>query len=174
MLQARPVLPIHSQVSWFLLLVHFCKQVEVYRTVLNSKRLSSLFHGRAGSSPEGVLPAITLLRKLCNHPQLLLSQTAATACGEDPPQQQGQEQQTLANVAGTAVHQHLGTSDVPIDTIDLSGAGSHAAADCFSQSCLWHSCSISRLQCDGLTFILSLPLHQLQVGNQRQTQHFNL
>lgn len=48
--------------------------------MLKSPSISSLLYtSSSGSSDEGVLPAITVLRKLCNHPQLLLGGPAGAA-----------------------------------------------------------------------------------------------
>jgi hypothetical protein len=46
--------------------------VAVYRAIIQSPSISSILYSvGGGSAEEGVLPAITVLRKLCNHPNLL-------------------------------------------------------------------------------------------------------
>lgn len=61
-------------------------QVQVYKAVLRSKAVSALLTGGAGSNAGGgVLGVITALRKLCNHPDLLLpAGRAAREDGEEP------------------------------------------------------------------------------------------
>ena len=47
-------------------------QVAIYRACIQSPSISSILYSvGSGSADEGVLPAITVLRKLCNHPNLL-------------------------------------------------------------------------------------------------------
>ena len=58
----------------------------MYKAVLHSKAVSALLAGGAGSNAAGgVLGVITALRKLCNHPDLLLpAGPAALEDGEEP------------------------------------------------------------------------------------------
>ncbi|KIZ01995.1 DNA repair and recombination protein RAD54B [Monoraphidium neglectum] len=112
-------------------------QVAVYRAVLKSPAMTQLLYGSgAGADGEGVLPAITVLRKLCNHPRLLLapagggnasgasSGTAAAAtaalqqalgAAEAPAQPMGQQQQQPAAEAA-APQQHAA-----LDAVGASG-----------------------------------------------------
>lgn len=97
-----------------------CMQVEVYRGLLRTKRITSLLYGAgSGGDSEGVLPAITVLKKLCNHPKLLQQEGKA----EQPPdQQQQQASMKTAELAATILQQHLPAAAVPVDAIELSGA----------------------------------------------------
>ena len=58
----------------------------MYKAVLHSKAVSALLTGGAGSNAGGgMLGVITALRKLCNHPDLLLpAGQAAPEDGEEP------------------------------------------------------------------------------------------
>ncbi|WIA33078.1 hypothetical protein OEZ86_006234 [Tetradesmus obliquus] len=103
----------------------FCQpsplQVEVYRGLLRSKKMTSLLYG-AGSGTgdsEGVLPAITLLRKLCNHPKLLLQDGAA----QQQPLQHAvlQGNARLADVAAALLQEQLGVCRQPVEAVELSG-----------------------------------------------------
>ena len=47
---------------------HLLLQVTVYSSIVKSRMISQLI---SGSSSLDALPAITLLRKLCNHPHLI-------------------------------------------------------------------------------------------------------
>jgi hypothetical protein len=88
------------------------------------------------ADPEGVLPAITLLRKLCNHPKLLLkTHPAAAAAGKalagQPPAQPpapAQDQQKMAEVAEAMLQQHIASVGMPVDAIELSGNDAHSNA----------------------------------------------
>lgn len=84
----------------------FSLQVAVYRAVLKSQTITSLLYS-SGTSDTGVLPAITILRKLCNHPRLLMSTS-------DSSQSAG------AGAAAAAVAQNLG--EACLDLIEHSGA----------------------------------------------------
>eukprot|EP00775_Hariotina_reticulata_P011378 gene11378-11527_t len=113
----------------------FCKpsnlQVYVYKGVLSSRRFASLLSSTGSADPEGVLPAITLLRKLCNHPKLLLktsTASAAAAAGKSQtvqntahPPTSAEDQQKLAEVAETMMQQHIATAAMSVDAIELSG-----------------------------------------------------
>jgi hypothetical protein len=100
--------------------------VEVYRGLLRSKKMTSLLYGAgsgAGDS-EGVLPAITLLRKLCNHPKLLLQEGAA--------QQQLQHavlqgNARLADVAAALLQEQLEVCRQPVEAVELSGEVNHSS-----------------------------------------------
>ena len=62
-------------------------QLAVYRAVLRSPALSGLLYGGGGASAEGALPAIAALRKVCNHPRLLLAGGADDGGGGGAPVQ---------------------------------------------------------------------------------------
>jgi SNF2 family DNA or RNA helicase len=63
----------------------FCRpsqlQVSIYRHMLRSESLRSLLHG-SGAGFDSVLPVITAIRKLCNHPDLLAAGAAADEADE--------------------------------------------------------------------------------------------
>lgn len=114
-------------------------QVEVYRGLLRTKRITSLLYGvgSGGGDSEGVLPAITVLKKLCNHPKLLATHTeeqegAATQQQQQQPQQRKQQQQKqqeasskacskTAELAASILQQHLPGTGASLDAIELSG-----------------------------------------------------
>jgi hypothetical protein len=103
--------------------------VEVYRSLLRTKRITSLLYSvGSGGDSEGVLPAITVLRKLCNHPKLLLAKDAAAAEEQQHPAQQQQQQPAqqqgsvkIAEMAASTMQQHLHAAAVPLEAIELSG-----------------------------------------------------
>lgn len=101
-------------------------QLEVYRSVLSSKRFSSVLsrHGSgSGGDPEGVLPAITLLRKLCNHPALLVPDGGALPPADPEAEQSGHGQTVkLADVAASVLARQLASSGQQLTTVELSGA----------------------------------------------------
>jgi len=96
----------------------------VYRGLLRSKRITSLLYGvGTGGDSEGVLPAITVLRKLCNHPKLLQQNGGAAAEQQQQPPQQQQQQSSMktAELAASILQQQLPAAGVSIDSIELSG-----------------------------------------------------
>jgi SNF2 family DNA or RNA helicase len=107
-------------------------QVEVYRGLLRSKRITSLLYGVGScSDSEGILPAITVLKKLCNHPKLVYKeqqQQQGAAPGQQQQPQQQQQQSTnkacskTAELAGSILQQHLPGVGLPLDAVKLSGA----------------------------------------------------
>jgi SNF2 family DNA or RNA helicase len=116
----------------------FCKpsalQVEVYRALLRSQGITSLLYGRGSGDGDGcsVLPAITVLKKLCNHPALLHAEGVAGALQQQPPppqQQQapGQRQQQLlaelkvSEVAAAILEQHAPGAGLLLSAPELSG-----------------------------------------------------
>jgi hypothetical protein len=101
-------------------------QVEVYRGLLRSKKMTSLLYGAgsgAGDS-EGVLPAITLLRKLCNHPKLLLQEGAGQQQLLQHAMLQGNAR--LADVAAALLQEQLEVCRQPVEAVGLSGEVNHS------------------------------------------------
>jgi hypothetical protein len=128
------------------------RQVEVYRGLLRSKKMTSLLYG-AGSGTgdsEGVLPAITLLRKICNHPKLLLQEGAA-AQQQQPLQHAAlQGNARLADVAAALLHEQLEVCRQPVEAVELSGGLQLQLLDCqmtsyIHRSCAMLSCAIATL-----------------------------
>jgi hypothetical protein len=116
--------------------------VEVYRSLLRTKRITSLLYvvGSGGDS-EGVLPAITVLRKLCNHPKLLLAKEAAGGDEQQQQQQQPAQQQgsmKIAELAASTMQQHLQAAAVPLEAIELSGVLCVPMVD---ELCIVHECT---------------------------------
>lgn len=106
---------------------HFHVQVEVYRGLLRSKRITSLLYGVGScSDSEGILPAITVLKKLCNHPKLVYKEQQQQQGAVTGPQQQqqstGKACSKTAELAGSILHQHLPGVGLPLDAVKLSGA----------------------------------------------------
>jgi SNF2 family DNA or RNA helicase len=148
----------------------FVLQVEVYRGLLRSKKMTSLLYGAgsgAGDS-EGVLPAITLLRKICNHPKLLLQEGAAQ-------QQQHQQLQhamlqgnaRLADVAAALLQEQLEVCRQPVEAVELSGGlrlqlGLTQQADVLAcrmhcieiAVCWWSTCSVTT-RCATIAAVMS-------------------
>lgn len=87
--------------------------------------MTSLLYGQGGGDSEGVLPAITVLRKVCNHPKLLLSEAASSktvsSAADGDSQQQCQGQLKLAEVAVQLLQQQLSEDNKPAETVELSG-----------------------------------------------------
>jgi hypothetical protein len=95
----------------------------VYRGLLRTKRITSLLYGvGSGGDSEGVLPAITVLKKLCNHPKLLV-QAVNYAAAEKQPDQQQQSSMKTAELAASILQQHLPAASMPIEAVELSGEG---------------------------------------------------
>lgn len=97
----------------------------MYRGLLRSKRITSLLYGVGSSSSsdsEGVLPAITVLKKLCNHPKLLhTEQQEGAATAQQQQQVNSKACSKTAELAASILQQHLPGAAVPIDTVELSG-----------------------------------------------------
>eukprot|EP00878_Enallax_costatus_P034133 GHUV01037776.1.p1 GENE.GHUV01037776.1~~GHUV01037776.1.p1 ORF type:complete len:135 (-),score=43.96 GHUV01037776.1:296-700(-) len=84
--------------------------------------MNQLLFGHRGGDSEGVLPAITILRKVCNHPKLLLQDKAVSSAeDQQPEQQQGQGQVRLADLAVQLLQQQMEGTSTPVDAIELSG-----------------------------------------------------
>ena len=103
-------------------------QVEVYRGLLRTKRITSLLYsvGSGGGDSEGVLPAITVLKKLCNHPKLLATHTDEQEGAATKQQQQQQQASSkacskTAELAGSILQQHLPGAGAALDAVELSG-----------------------------------------------------
>jgi hypothetical protein len=85
--------------------------------------MTSLLYGvGSGGDSEGVLPAITVLKKLCNHPKLLV-QAGGAAAEQPQDQQQQQSSMKTAELAASILQQHLPAAAVPVDAVELSGEG---------------------------------------------------
>jgi SNF2 family DNA or RNA helicase len=118
--------------------------VQLYTSLLRSKRISSLLYGvgsSGGGDSEGVLPAITVLRKLCNHPALLRAEepavdaqqqqqqqasagAGAAARGRQPPPPQQAAQAAgakMSDVAAAVLAQHAPAAGLPLSAVELSG-----------------------------------------------------
>lgn len=83
---------------------------------------------RQPTLPAPVLPRApprlcAVLKKLCNHPKLLLQEAAAGTEQLPQPQQLQQQQASMktAELAASILQQHLPAAAVPVDAIELSG-----------------------------------------------------
>lgn len=99
----------------------YCLQLSLYSNFLRSKRMNQLLFGHGGGDSEGVLPAITILRKVCNHPKLLMHDKAANSAEEQQPEQQGQGQVRLSDLAVQLLQQHLEGGSESVEAVNLSG-----------------------------------------------------
>lgn len=115
-----PTIYPRPDLAWLLLL-----QLDLYSAFLHSKRMNALLFGH-GSDSEGVLPAITILRKMCNHPRLLLPDPSKDqgASSAQQVQQQGLGQVRLADLAVQLLQQQMERCSTPLDAVQLSGRGS--------------------------------------------------
>lgn len=99
----------------------------MYRGLLRTKRITSLLYSvgsRGGGDSEGVLPAITVLKKLCNHPKLLATHTEEQEGDGTKQQQQASSKacSKTAELAASILQQHLPGAGAALDAVELSGA----------------------------------------------------